>query len=140
MDNGKPGNPGPRSLALRADALGITAYMTRPAIEELIRQLRIICDTDPGELRDVHVAMHFSGWDEEGNYVPPSFGHHDGLGPILRNVRNGTFADEVTDRDRAQGVTPDMMYRAFDITIMHVSADIVEKVVTENDKIAGDLG
>ncbi len=126
---------GPHSLALRLDVMGITAYMTKEAIVELAGELLRISAADPNQFYDIHVAMHFGGWNADGDYVAPSFGHHDGLLPIMSELRNRILKDETTDRDLEQGITPDMAYRPFDITIMHVTPEVVQKAVAENEPV-----
>ncbi|MEI9421872.1 hypothetical protein O7A70_11890 [Mesorhizobium sp. Cs1299R1N1] len=124
---------GPHSLALRLDVMGVTAYMTKAAIEELIKELVRISASDPEELHDVHVAMHFGGWTPSGEYIAPSFGHHHGLGTILTKLRNEQLKDGMTKAEIDRDITPDEAYRAFDITIMHVSPEVVQRVTIENE-------
>ena len=125
---------GPHSLALRLDVMGITAYMTKDAIIELAAELLRISDADPNKFHDVHVAMHFGGWSADDEYVAPSFGHHDGLGRVITDLRNKLLKDGLSERDIEQGISPDMAYRPFDITIMHVTPEVIEKVVAENER------
>lgn len=128
---------GPHSLALRLDVMGITAYMTKPAIEELISQLKRISEAAPEELYDVHIAMHFGGWSGEGDYIPPSFGHHDGLGPVVKKLRNenNQLKAGMSQQEIEIGITPDEAYRPFDITIMHVTPEVVQKVTAQNNEL-----
>lgn len=103
-------------IAIRVDAAGATAYMTRDAILKLIDKLALVAAADPSECFEVHLGMEFSLYDDNDNLVLPTVVYGDGLKPAKFD---------------APADAPDASPLPFEVTLMHVGQDTVEELSRE---------
>ncbi|MEP6565321.1 MAG: hypothetical protein ABJB10_09285 [Mesorhizobium sp.] len=122
--NSKPNEDGRPDVSLLLDASSVTVYMTRTALEDLAAELIRISKADPKECYEVHVGMHFSRFDSNDNHMQPAVKFGDGLGKIISKMGN----DRLNESIASGAIDADYSLSPFEVTIMHVSPEMVQEV------------
>jgi hypothetical protein len=119
----------PNTMAMYIDCTGLTVYMTRDALRRLAAELSRISEAPPQEFFEIHVRSAFSHFDENDNYSSPALKSGDGLAAMIE----GMHAAIVNDAIRRGEESADALPSPFELTFMHVSPEVVEKVATQPD-------
>lgn len=122
--------PATDEIAIRVNASGVTLYMTRLAMKQLVADLSRVLEADPAEFFETHVGMLFSSFDAEGTHRTPHVSFEDGLGRITSAIRWAELSKEIEAGEMDADVTP----APFEITFMHVSREVVAEAAAHSDE------
>jgi len=129
MGNGRIDNA-TDEIAIRVSASGVTVYMTRLAMKQLVADLNRVLEADPAEFFETHVGMLFSSFDADENYRTPHLSFEDGMGQITSDIRWTELRQEIA----AGEMDADVTLAPFEITFMHVSREVVAEVAAHSDE------
>jgi hypothetical protein len=126
---------GNASLSTHVSSYGATVYLNRDALKLLIDELQRISDAEPKECYEIHVSRYFSYFDERELFVVPPVKYAAGLEEIFEAIFDKDVESERDLRTPAERVarTP------FEVTIMHVSDEALERDANENNPIEGPV-
>lgn len=117
-------------LAIRVGVDGVTVYMTREAMQRLVSDLNRVLEADPSEFYETHVGMLFSSFAADGTYRTPHVSFEDGLGAIISEKREAHLRASIEAGEADADMTP----APFEVTLMHVSREVVEKAAALPDE------
>lgn len=115
-------------IATRIDQDGATVYLTREAVVELVEQLKRLADAEPEACCELHLGMHFSRW-TGGQHKRPAVVFADEVPSRFEASRQLRFRQDVSRGD----IDHDTMLEPFEITLMHVSREVVSTISSEGD-------
>lgn len=122
--------PATDEIAIRVNADGVTVYMTRLALKQLVADLNRVLDAAPNELYETHVGMLFSSFDADDNHRTPHVSFEDGLGQIISRISRAKLRREVDAGEIDAGAVT----APFEITFMHVSREVVSDAAAHSDE------
>jgi len=111
------------------DCTGLTVYMTRDALQKLAAELSRISEAPPQECYEVHVRSAFSEFDENDNYSSPALKSGNGLAALIEGMHAAVIKDAIQRGEKSADALPS----PFELTFMHVSPEVVEKVAMQPD-------
>ncbi|TPI22010.1 hypothetical protein [Mesorhizobium sp. B4-1-1] len=117
------------TMALYIDCTGLTVYMTRDALQKLAAELSRISEAPPQEFFEIHVRSAFSHFDENDNHSSPAFKSRNGLAALIEAMHAAVIKDAIQRGEESADALPS----PFELTFMHVSPEVVEKVATQPD-------
>jgi hypothetical protein len=117
-------------VAIRVNASGVTVYMTRLAIKQLVADLNRVLEADPAEFFETHLGMLFSSFAADGTYRTPHLSFEVDLGQITSDIRWAALKREIEAGELDADVTP----APFEITFMHVSREAVAEAAAHSDE------
>lgn len=109
---------------------GVTVYMTRLAMKQLVADLNRVLAADPTDFYETHVGMLFSSFDADETHRTPHLSFENGLGPIISGIRSAELRQEI----KTGAVDADVTPAPFEITFMHVSREIVAAAAARPDE------
>ena len=122
--------PATDEIAIRVNASGVTVYMTRLAMKQLVADLNRILEADPAELYETHVGMLFSSFDADQNHRTPHVSFEDGLGQVISGIGWAKLRQEL----EAGEMVADAVPAPFEITFMHASREVVADAAAHSDE------
>ncbi|MDX8503403.1 hypothetical protein RFM99_34165 [Mesorhizobium sp. VK4C] len=122
------------TMALYIDCTGLTVYMTRDALRKLAAELSRISEAPPQECFEIHVRSAFSEFDENDNYSSPALKSGNGLAAMIEGMHAAVVQDAIQRGEEPADALPS----PFELTFMHVSPEVVEKVATQPDDEIAD--
>ena len=108
-------------ISIHVNLSGVTIYMTRRALEKLSADLKRVLEADPSEFYETHVGSLFSSFESDGTHRTPHISFADGMGKVISEMREANLKESIEAGEADVDMTP----APFEITLMHVSPEVV---------------